>query len=97
MQQPPAHEVASQTHWPVLLSHSWSDGHTMQLAPALPHEPSDSAAYASHVPLVPPLQQPFGHVVESHEHIPELVSHSPFAQDAHAAPPAPHWDADSDE
>jgi hypothetical protein len=45
---------------------------------------------------VPPLQQPFGHVLESHEQVPLVVSHSPFEQDVHAAPPLPHFEADSE-
>jgi hypothetical protein len=90
LQQPPGHEVASQTHWPVLVLHSWPVAHPPQVAPAVPHEPLDSEAYASHVPLAPPLQHPFGHVFESQAQAPMLMSHKPFAQVAHAAPPAPH-------
>jgi hypothetical protein len=43
------------------------------------------------------LQQPFGHVDTSHEQVPVVLSHRPFVQAAHAAPPAPHCDEDSDE
>ena len=50
------------------------------------------------MPVAPPLvQQPLGHVVASHEHVPLEVSHSPFAHAAQAAPPVPHCDADSPE
>jgi hypothetical protein len=38
LQQPAGHEVASQTHWPVLLLHSWPDPHAAQVAPNVPHE-----------------------------------------------------------
>ena len=43
---------------------------------------------------MPPLQQPFGQVWESHEHRPSVVSHRPFAQAAQAAPAAPQREAD---
>jgi len=42
------------------------------------------------------LQQPFGHVFASQVQVPLDLSHTPFAQDAHAAPPVPHEDADSE-
>jgi hypothetical protein len=96
LQQPSGHELASQIHWPVLLLQAWFVPHAAQLAPPVPHDPFDSAAKASHVPVVPPTQQPFGHVVPSHEQAPWLVSHRPFAQDTQAAPPFPHNEADSE-
>ena len=43
---------------------------------------------------MPPLQQPFGQVWESHEQRPSVVSQRPFAQAAQAAPAAPHREAD---
>jgi hypothetical protein len=49
-----------------------------------------------HVPPVPPLQQPLGHVLVSHEHVPLVVSHRPLLHAAHAWPLVPHWLADSD-
>jgi hypothetical protein len=49
------------------------------------------------VPLVPPLQQPFGHVIASHVHLPVVVSQTLFGHAAHATPPVPHADADCDE
>jgi hypothetical protein len=97
LQQPREHELASQTHCPVLLLHSSPDGHPAQLAPEVPHDVLDSEAYASHVPLVPPLQQPLGQVVASQEQTPVALSHRPFAQGPHAAPPFPHCVGDSDE
>jgi hypothetical protein len=45
---------------------------------------------------VPPLQQPFGHVVELHEQVPLVVSQRLFAQAEQAAPPVPHSAADCD-
>jgi hypothetical protein len=96
LQQPVGHEVASQTHPPVALSHSWPDRHAPQVAPPAPHEAFDSDAYALHVPLAPPLQHPLGQVMASHEQTPTVVSQRPFAQDPHAAPPLPHCKEDSD-
>ncbi len=96
LQQPFGHEVASHTHLPVLLLHSWPDEQAAHVAPPVPHEVFDSAVYASHVPVVPPLQQPFGHVLASHEQVPLVVSHSPLVHDTHAAPPVPHIVADSE-
>ena len=94
LQQPLGHELASHTHCPVPLLHSWPDPQAEQLAPPVPQEPFDSDVYASHVPLVPPTQQPLGHVVASHEQTPAVLSQRPFAQDAHATPPIPHWEED---
>jgi hypothetical protein len=96
LQHPFGHEVASHTHCPLLLLHSWPEAHDVQLAPPVPHEPLDSEAYGSHVPVAPPLQHPFGHVVASHLHAPTVLSHRPFEQEAHAAPPVPHCVADSE-
>ena len=62
----------------------------------MPHEEFDSLPYASHGPVEPPLQQPFGQVWASHEHVPVVVSQTPFAQLAQSAPPAPHLVADSE-
>jgi hypothetical protein len=42
------------------------------------------------------LQQPPGQVCASQEQVPLVVSQTPFAQEAQAAPPAPHCDADSE-
>ena len=56
----------------------------------MPHDDVDSEAYGSHVPLVPPLQQPVGHVLASHEQVPFVLSQTLFAHALQAAPPAPH-------
>lgn len=94
LQQPFGHDVESQMHSPVVALQRWPVPHAAHVAPPAPHEPDDSDAYASHVPAVPPLQQPPGHVTPSHEQVPVPVSQRPFAQTAHAAPAAPHSLAD---
>jgi hypothetical protein len=43
------------------------------------------------------VQQPAGQVVESHAHVPLVVSQSPLAQAPQAAPAAPHREGDCDE
>ena len=60
----------------------------------MPHDALDSEAYASQVPVVPPLQQPLGQLLASHAQRPSVVSHTPFEHALHAAPPAPHSDDD---
>jgi hypothetical protein len=45
---------------------------------------------------VPPLQQPFGHVLLSHAHAPMVLSQSLVVQLVQAFPPLPHCEADSD-
>ncbi len=70
--------------------------HAEQVAPPAPHDEIDIDEYASHVPLIPPLQQPLGHVLASHEQVPLVRSQRPFVQDTHAAPPVPQLVADSD-
>jgi len=82
--------VASHTHEPFALLHSSPDAHAVQATPAAPHEPVDSDAYGSHVPLGPPMQQPFAHEWASQLHVPVVVSQTPFAQLEHAAPAVPH-------
>ena len=96
LQQPFGQDVASQTHWPLFLLHSWVAAQGAHVAPDAPQEPLDSDPYASHVPLAPPLQQPLGHVLESHAHTPVVRSHRLFAQEPHAAPPFPHCEPDCD-
>ena len=81
-------------HSPFDLLHSWPVGQAAQVAPPVPHDGVDSEANASHVPLEPPLQQPFGQVLASHEHRPSVVSQRPLPQAAHIAPPAPQRAAD---
>lgn len=46
---------------------------------------------------MPPLQQPFGHVFESHEQRPSVVSQRPLLHAAQAAPPAPQRAADCED
>jgi hypothetical protein len=46
---------------------------------------------------VPPLQQPFGHVIASQVHVPFVVSQTLLGHAAHATPPVPHADADCEE
>ena len=94
LQQPVGHDVASQTHCPVVVLQLWPVAQGAHVAPAAPHDAVDSLASASHAPA---LQQPSGQVFASHAHVPLVVSHRPSAHDEHAAPVAPHWLADSDE
>ena len=84
-------------HVPLALLHAWVAPHAVQVAPPVPHDPFDSDAKASQVPVAPPTQQPFGHVAPSQEQLPKLVSQSPFVHDVHAAPPFPHIPGVSDE
>ncbi len=92
VQQPLGHEVASHTHCPVVLLHSWPLGQAEQVAPPAPHDVFDSLESASQVP--PPMQQP-AHPPLPHEHAP-LAHVSPVPQALQAAPPVPHWEADCD-
>lgn len=92
LQQPVGHEVASQTHCPVVVLHSRPVGHAAHVAPPLPHEPFDSPEGASHVP--PAVQQPL-QVVPLHVHAPSVHA-CPEPQEPQAAPAVPHsvgvWD-----
>jgi hypothetical protein len=95
LQQPVGQDAASHTHCPPALQ-ACPAAHPPQLAPPVPHEEEDCDPYASQVPDAPePVQHPPAHVSASQEQVPLLVSHTPFAHAAHAAPPAPHWEADS--
>ena len=85
LQQPAGHEVASQTHCPVTLSHSWPMLHGAHAAPLAPHEEFDSLVSASQVE--PPLQHPVH--VPPHVQTP-LEQLSPLPQAAHVAPFVPH-------
>jgi hypothetical protein len=96
LQHPPEHELGVHTHCPPALQVSPA-AHPPQLAPDVPHEVADCDENASHVPVAPPLQQPFGHVLESHEHAPLDLSHKPFAHELQAAPAVPHCELDSEE
>jgi hypothetical protein len=85
------------SHWPLVHDVDPIGLHGPQLAPCVPHELMDCEDVVSHVPPAPPLQQPPAQVLASHEHVPTVVSQSPFAQGAHAAPLVPHeapdWEA----
>ena len=64
--------------------------HVAQVAAPVPQDAFVWLVYASHVPLVPPLQQPVGHVLASQEQVPLVVSQTPFEHIEHVAPPLPH-------
>jgi hypothetical protein len=83
--------LALQTHSPFVVPlHTCPEGstHAAHVAPPVPHDEVDCAAYGSHVPLAPPLQQPFGQVEALHAQVPEVRSQ---VQPPHASPPLPHW------
>jgi hypothetical protein len=85
VQQPFEQEVASQTHWPVALSHSCPAPQPPHVAPPVPHDRLFWEAHASHTPAA--VQQPMGHDVESHWHWPVALLHSwPDGQAAQLAP-----------
>jgi hypothetical protein len=44
LQQPFGHDVASQTHCPLPLLHSWPDAHVEHVTPEAPHDVLDSEA-----------------------------------------------------
>jgi hypothetical protein len=71
LQHPFEQEVASHTHWPVVLLHSCPDAHPPHAAPAAPHCVFDSDPYGTQVL---PLQHPLGHDVGSQTHDPPLHS-----------------------
>lgn len=86
LQHPLGQEVASQTHCPVAVLHSWPVGHAAHVAPFDPQDWFDSPDSGSHVP--PPLQQP-AHKPPPQLHIPfEHVF--PVPQAPHVAPLLPH-------
>ena len=91
LQQPPGHDVASQTHCPAP-QHSTPVPHAAQAAPELPHDEFDSPLSPSQLPA---LQQP-GHDVPPQEHAPpEHDCPDPHA--LQATPPAPHSALDCDD
>jgi hypothetical protein len=92
VQQPLGQEVASHTHWPVVLLHSCPEGHPAHVAPPAPHDVFDSFARVSQVPA--PMQQP-EHPLLPQEHCP-LLHVSPVPHALQEAPPVPHWEADCD-
>ena len=94
VQQPPGQVFPSQVQVPLVVSQSPLE-HDEQVAPAVPHEPPVCAPQSSHVPVGPPLQQPFGQDVALQMHVPAVasldVSHTRFVpHGAHAAPAVPH-------
>jgi hypothetical protein len=90
LQQPPGQDVASHTHRPLVVSHSWPTAHAAHML-AVPQAALDSEAYGTHVL---PLQHPWGHEVASQTQCP--LRHScPIAQEMHAAPAEPHDVSDS--
>jgi hypothetical protein len=94
LQQPLGHDVASQTHWPAAVLHSWPEAQVPHAAPFVPHDPVDCDAYGSQSPERPPLQQPFGQLTSSHSQMPLVVSHAALGHARHALPPRPHCVAD---
>jgi len=89
VQQPFGQEAASQTHWPVVTSHSCPEGHAAHAAPPAPHDVLDSLDRASHVPAA--VQQP-EHDPPPHEQVP--LEHEPVEHTLHVAPPVPHCEPD---
>jgi hypothetical protein len=90
LQQPFGHEVASQTHCPVLVLHSWPDEQAPHVAPPAPHVEFDSLDSTTQVVLL--LQHP-EHAVPLHVHTP-LTHASPVLHAVQAAPAVPHDAAD---
>jgi hypothetical protein len=76
--------------------HVAGDVHAPQLSPTGPHVAFVSDAYPTHVPVVPPLQQPLRQVLASHVHVPFVLSQRLFAHVVHDAPPLPHCEGVSD-
>ncbi len=74
--------------------HSCPKMHAWQAAPPVPHDPFDSPAYGSQVPLA--VQHPLGHVFASQAQTPMPVSQRPLVHGVHAAPAVPHCAADSE-
>jgi hypothetical protein len=92
LQQPFGHELALQTHWPVLVLHVSPVPHALHAAPPAPHDMDDSADSASQVE---PLQQP-AQAPPPQLQVP-LVQLSPLPHVLHAAPPVPHSEIDCEE
>ena len=94
LQQPFAQEEPLQMQVPAVesmdVSHTRFVPHGAHVAPAVP-QVVPSLAQGTHVPVVPPLQQPLGHDVASHTHWPLLLSHSrPVPHPPQVAPLEPH-------
>jgi hypothetical protein len=60
-QHPIAQEVASQMHFPLVVSHSSPAGQAEHVAPPLPHCLADWDAVETHAPLS--VQHPLAHVI----------------------------------
>jgi hypothetical protein len=91
LQQPLGHEVASQTQALADWLHSSPWPQALHVAPPVPHDVLFCDVYGSHVPVGPPLQQPFGHEVASHTQPCDDLLHSrPDAHVVHDEPLAPH-------
>jgi hypothetical protein len=90
LQHPDGHDVASQTHCPVLLLHSWPAAHAWHVAPPAPHEPllSDASASQEDAPLQHPVHDPPPQLQTP------LAHESPMPHAVHAAPAVPHCAAD---
>ncbi len=58
----------------------------------MPHDVLDCPEYTSHAPAA--VQQPLGQEPLLQPQLPLVVSQTPFAQGAHAAPAEPHWEDD---
>ena len=93
VQHPPGHVFASQVQEPLVVSQSPLE-HGEHVAPAVPHEPPACDPQSSHVPVAPPLQQPFAHDEPLQMQVPAFespdVSHTRFVpHGAHVAPAVP--------
>jgi len=89
--QQPEHDEPPHVHAPKEHASPLLQG--LQLAPAAPHCVMDCEAYGTHVL---PLQQPPGHEVASHTHLPLGVHSWPVAHGPQVAPPVPHEPFDSE-
>ncbi len=81
---------------PLPLEQHWAVEHAAQAAPPWPHDEPVIELDPSQVPVMPPLQQPVGHVLESHEQVPLVLSHRLFEHVPHELPPVPHCEGDCD-
>ena len=97
VQHPPGHVFLSHPHTPVMVSQRTPPAHAAHAAPAVPHSDADCDPGGTHVV---PLQQPLGHDVASHMHVPAplplALQSWPVAHGAQVAPATPHEAADSE-
>jgi hypothetical protein len=96
LQQPPPHEVESQTQAAAVLLQSWPTAHGPQVSPAVPHEAVVSDAQGTQAPVIAS-QHPFGHEFASQTQAPTVLHSCPEGHAAHATPPVPHEELDSPE